>query len=78
MQYEISIHLLCEKSDNFKSIRSPSDIGFNSRPCERGDALLETVIIAICCFNSRPCERGDSNSAQISKPYLMPDYYNIH
>ena len=32
---------------------------FNSRPCERGDEIVEDVLENREYFNSRPCERVD-------------------
>ena len=34
-------------------------LGFNPRPCARGDPLASFLVLQFSCFNPRPCARGD-------------------
>ncbi len=42
-------------------------MGFNPRPCARGDLIGASTIPVVRCFNPRPCTRGDRRLGRIKK-----------
>ena len=47
-----------------------SQLDFYSRPCGRGDQLLQVNYMKVTDFYSRPCGRGDSNFPQVRHEVL--------
>ena len=58
----ISTHAPAGGATNFTAARRIENADFYSRPCGRGDAVLEDEAGALLVdFYSRPCGRGDGN-----------------